>query len=400
MLKQKKTLLSLLAAPILAGAAYFAFRDARTPQIEDARVSPKPATTAYVERRELQKQKDFETWLYSAKKPIKNDNIGDWLSSLDYSIESCIENNGYVHVRSNVSALEETELICLGEVHEICGNEESSIFANKFVGKNDKILVEASPPYEIDFSEQEQEGNKLKEKAESLNRSSQEQMKRTIDYLDFILGKLETMDLKDGSERSVFSVLSLYNKGRVIGADSSKEIKEDHVCSIIEQSYLPIVEKQTRRNEAMHPFYQWMIFDCLKIARRNEEPSKIAESIRSYIQSIPSEEEHMRRRDEGIVNRIVNEVKTNPRGRRAWMIFGSRHVNNKLFERLENEGIQYAAFHPDIHEVIKDSEIPGTNSSEPEHKLNQHSANYSGGEIIPCTFKSEKNAAHQSIQQV
>ncbi len=386
--RKVKKLAALASVPLIAVASYLSFRNmgetARENLVAVAETRPqsRPANELYMKRYEIEHKERFEKWLNGLRQ-YKN---AETRPSLDIPLDQMIQHMGYEHLRSNVSSLDEAQLICLGEIHQLCGNEEAHILGDEFVGEYDKILVEDSTNLRVDFPAMKKEREiaraKWKEKKKESNKKMTEWLKdiskpesqRTraydhfgdmgdsveglysvIDSLRHTWRHLDFLRLEDGKESSFFSGLARHNSGIVIGADAPRNIKIAHMYALAELAGLPHYLTAVESGETPHPFLEWMVHDGAGASNRSASDSEKIKAINNYMGKILPHEEHMRRRDERIAENTLREVNSNPAGRRSWYIFGASHLNSTLFTQLENNGIRYVAFTPIEEEVAADS---------------------------------------------
>src|SRR3989344_4351488 len=137
---------ALVSVPLLAAASYLSLshnkRTEEKPIAAETRPQSLPANDLYATNREIKKEKDFQNWLNAKEN-------GSETRAHTPCLEETIEHLGYRHLRSNVGSLSGAQLICLGEIHRLCGNEEDFILSDEFVGEYDKIVVEETPPFTL-----------------------------------------------------------------------------------------------------------------------------------------------------------------------------------------------------------------------------------------------------------
>jgi hypothetical protein len=433
-LGKRISLSALVGIPLLVGATLlFSGKD----KAQEEKIEPLLANNSYVENRAKFKKERFTEWLEGTLETKRKERRGEELTLEEekksvnkYGYKSVlddrIEHLGYNHLRSNVGSLEEAQIICLGEVHKICGNEESLIFSSNFIKKYDEILVEGAPPLILDFPAMGKEREEMKKRYEQyrekesqraidilkkrLERKSNNDKEKNLsevisglgegmedsikgigllmDSLDKMSEKIFYTTLQDGNERHFYSALARKDKGIVIGVDAEMNVKLQHLYSIIENSFLPIARANILEGSNLHPFFDWMVYDSLNLGVRGD-PSITLKKIDDYISSIPSRDQCIESRDVEIRRNTIREVLNNKEGTRSWFIFGSNHLNEKLFDELERNRIGYVAFIPDHKKVAADSYTPNQHGVVTEEQVKQHGVNYAKDHLLPWYIKSK-----------
>ena len=397
-------LVSLLATPLVAVGSWLALRD--SPQVQNPSVpavvaAPLPANNLYVERRKAEEQEEFRRWIDEARGGVKYDHTP--------TLADMIEHLGYVHKSSNVSSLDEAQLICLGEIHRLCGNEEAFILGDKFVEKKDKILVEGSPSLFRDFPAEEIVRAQAKEAYDkvkvdsSLNRPLRGNLdeKDLLELVEGVYGTLDSLQKftegftaywelndrhldalfrKDGQEDSFFSSLARDNKGIVIGADADHRTKTAHLYTSVERALLLSYFMAIRDGKEPHQFLEWLAYEATGVVKPTDSVTDRLNKVTDYVSKLPTSQEHMRRRDLQIAENTVREVKSAQPGQRVWYIFGDDHLGETLFSEVEKNGIRYVAFSPVEEKVAEDTKKERAALGNP---LEDHGKEYVLGNILP-----------------
>jgi hypothetical protein len=186
---------------------------------------------------------------------------------------------------------------------------------------------------------------------------------------------------KDGEEDSFFSALARDNKGIVIGADADRRTKNGHLYMAVESSFLPLYSAAIEHDQEPHEFLKWLSYEATRAVKPTDSKEDKIRDIAGYLARLPTSSEQMEKRDEQIRANTVREVLSSRKGQRTFYIFGSEHLNNRLFEALENEGIRYVAFVPLEDKVARDN--PSVKDLDPAELGKLHNFNYFIETILP-----------------
>jgi len=227
-----------------------------------------------------------------------------------------IIDNDYDIFQTNVSKLEQAQLIILGDVHGYMGDNLYSVL-DDMVQKNDKILFERSSddgPTDLRNLTREQKQKALK------------------DY---------------GSD--FFKPVIYGSRGIIQPIDASEQVRFEALDIGFQHMFLRLANYQIVKKKKVHPFIQWLLYDDLKIAAREDNVIKVLSQVSNYLSELPKRKEIDIKRQKEIVNNVVVQVKNHTF--KNYLILGGKHVTEyaeaPLLERLEQEGITYAAFLPE-----------------------------------------------------
>jgi hypothetical protein len=324
-----------IASLLLAvGAGYFACSGKEEPnalvktasnenaeQGEEISENPKklPANELYVEARFDWKQAKAKK-ISEGKRVISNR-------------EDLIEFLDIEHHRSNVSSIEESQVVCLTNRLQYLTSDQGKLFFEEILRDDDRILVDASRPLSIPFYAL---GSRIFEEKKELRNIAGE-FPELFDYSDWIVSS-------NGPESKLLRILADMNKSTVRGVNSSRKIKMNHMYPLVENSlldeYLRIMENGTGSSS-----YWFEVVDGAmgKGLDDGDSSLKIARA-KSYLQEPITKSKYLQQFEKDRVENIIFQIGLAPSSATSWYITNSGEFGDSFYEAFEEKGIRYISY--------------------------------------------------------
>ncbi|HIH43499.1 TPA: hypothetical protein HA246_07720 [Candidatus Woesearchaeota archaeon] len=238
------------------------------------------------------------------------------------SLAELIIDSFFEPYRANTPDIESADLIILGDVHHIFA-ESLDMVLTRSVRRDDALLVEMSPDEAgiLDF--------------------------RVMDPLNRYLLSHELSPFSE--DREFGGILAKRGHGRRIPIDSTSEVKNRMLYSIIRTDILKSAIRSIERGEQLHPFQVWMIYDDLSLCSPNDN-GNLSSVINRYLVSAPNLDDIEYERQRQIVANVTKVTGSKPVGERHVLVIGAAHISEypeaSLSDSLEHRSIRYFAFLP------------------------------------------------------
>lgn len=236
----------------------------------------------------------------------------------------------YLPFRANVPALNQAQLIIVGDLHEY-GESRLERLVPSLVRRQDLILIEQSA-----------------DAFPVMNFATAEGRAQWRSY--------------EKSADAFLRQLAQEHRGTVVPIDAARAIKNEQIYHNVRDFTLRSACAHSSDGfNNLHPFEQWVLRDDLQLISAETTQGEIPNVIVRYMGDMPPYNDISEQRQRAIIENIVTQVQPVGAYQRAVLILGSWHVTREtpsLLAALEWRKIGYLAFVPDEIAVLREPHAP------------------------------------------